>query len=338
MENVALTETQLDEVLRRCGSSNAMHSFAATHELAKALELPLRKGIMSGDILNGVYNPIDMKGGVPEFPLDFLSPGTEKDFVAYTMPQHGRVPERSVEGDYVMVTTYSIANSIDWLLRYAENARWDVVGRAMEVLEAGFVKKMNDDGWQTLLSAGADRNIVVYDGDGNTGQFTKRFVSLMKVVMRRNGGGNSTSQNRGMLTDLYVSPECIEDIRNWGIDLLDEFTRREVYLNADDNGQGGLYAMRLFGVQLHALDELGEHQEFQDFYTNQLGAAFASGKVELVVGLDRRHTDSFVMPVKKNIELFEDPLLHRQQRAGVYGWGEFGFGVLDNRRVILGNV
>jgi len=37
----------------------------------------------------------------------------------------------------------------------------------------------------------------------------------MKTVMRRNGGGNSTSANRGQLTDLYVSPEAVEDIRNW---------------------------------------------------------------------------------------------------------------------------
>ena len=33
----------------------------------------------------------------------------------------------------------------------------------------------------------------------------------------------------------------------------------------------------------------------------------------------------------------EDPTLHRQQRAGYYGFAEIGFGVLDNRRVILGS-
>ena len=52
-----------------------------------------------------------------EFPACF--PGTENDHVAYTNPGHGRVPERAVEGDYVMVPTYTVGSSIDYLLRYA---------------------------------------------------------------------------------------------------------------------------------------------------------------------------------------------------------------------------
>jgi len=59
--------------------------------------------------------------------------------------------------------------------------------------------------------------------------------------------------------------------------------------------------------------------------------------VELVVGLDQSKSDSFVMPVKAQLQVFEDPTLHRQQRAGYYGWAELGFGVLDNRRVVLGS-
>ena len=59
--------------------------------------------------------------------------------------------------------------------------------------------------------------------------------------------------------------------------------------------------------------------------------------LELVVGLDQSSNDSFVMPVRQQLEVFEDPTLHRQQRAGFYGWAEIGFGVLDNRRVILGS-
>jgi hypothetical protein len=62
-----------------------------------------------------------------------------------------------------------------------------------------------------------------------------------------------------------------------------------------------------------------------------------SSDTELVVGLDQSSNDSFVMPVKEQLQVFEDPTLHRQQRAGYYGFAELGFGVLDNRRVILGS-
>ena len=324
---------ELTDLLVKSGSQDKNVALAATREFAKALELPLRQGILSGDILNGIFEPIQLApGATPEFQLDFLSPRTEKDFVAYTLPNHGLIPERHVEGDYVMVPTYDIGSSIDYLLKYARDARWDVVGRAMEVLEQSFVKKMNDDGWHTLIAAGVDRNIVVFDNDGVAGQFTKRLVSLMKTVMRRNGGGNSASNNRGQLTDLYVSPEAMEDRRNWNVDQVDEVTRREIY-TAEDGAIN-----RVFGVNLHDLDELGVSQEYNTFYDVTMTGSFPSGDTELVVGLDLRRRDSFVMPVREPVQIYEDDTLHRQKRAGYYGWAEQGFAVLDNRRVLLGSL
>ncbi len=320
------------ELIKRSGSAEKVVALEAQHELATALEQPLRKGVLVGDVLDGIFERLPMEAGTSvEFPLDLLAPGTENEHVAYTNPGHGRIPERAVEGDYVMVPTYTVGSSIDYLLRYAREARWDVVGRAMQVLEAGFVKKMNDDGWHTLLAAGVDRNILVYDGDAADGQFTKRLISLMKTVMRRNAGGNTGSLNRGRLTDLYLSPEALEDIRNWGVDQVDEITRREIYQAGDDAAA----ITRIFGVNLHDMDELGEGQEYQNFYSNQLAASLNGSDPELVVGIDRTANDSFIMPIKQDVQIFEDDALHRQQRAGFYGWAEVGFAVLDNRSVLL---
>ena len=324
------------ELLKRAGSNNKSESLAAQAQIAKALELPLREGTLVGDIVGNIFERIQMAPGTStEFPLDLVSPGEENDFVAYTNPGHGRIPERTVEGDYVMIPTYTISNSIDFLLRYAREARWDVVARAAQVMEAGFVNKMNDDGWHPILAAGVDRNILVYDGDAAAGQFTKRLISLLKVVMRRNAGGNSASIKRGVLTDLYLSPEGLEDIRNWGVDQADEVTRREIYTSTDAAGQP---LTRVFGVNLHALDELGENQEYQVYFTNELsGTLGPSSDVELCVGLDLNANDSFVMPVKQEVTVFEDDTLHRQQKAGMYGFAEIGYGVLDSRRCLLGS-
>ena len=85
------------------------------------------------------------------------------------------------------------------------------------------------------------------------------------------------------------------------------------------------------------MDELGEGQEYQDFFTGQLSGAVQGSDVELVVGIDQSANDSFIMPMKQAVQVFEDPTLHRQQRAGYYGWAELGFGVLDNRRILLGS-
>jgi hypothetical protein len=322
------------EILKKAGDPNPGIAQAGQEELATALQTPLREGILVGDIASNLYERLPLEGNsTAEYPLDLLNPGDEVDHVAYTNPGHGRIPERSVEGDYVQVPTYAITSSIDFLARYARDARWDVAGRAIKVMEAGFVKKMNDDGWHTMLAAATDRNILVYDADAQAGQFTKRLVSVMKSVMRRNAGGNSASVGRGRLTDMFLSPEGLEDIRNWGVDIVDEVTRREIYVATDDG-----MVTRIFGINLNALDELGESQEYQTYFTSQLGGSLGpSSDVELVVGMDMVNRDSFVMPIRQEVVIHPDPLMHRQQRVGFYGFAEAGYAVLDNRRCILGS-
>jgi hypothetical protein len=320
------------ELIKRSGDMNPTVALAALDELAKALVEPLRQGILVGDVVTPIFERRVVPAGAEvEYPLDILAPGEETQHVAYTNPGNGRIPERTVEGDYVKVPTYGVTNAIDWLLRHAREARYDIVGRAMQIMEAGFTKKINDDGWHTLLGAAADRNILIFDGDASAGQFTKRLVSLMKVIMRRNGGGNTGSIKRGRLTDIFLSPEALEDIRNWGLDQIDDTTRREVFVSPDG------VLTRIFGVNLHDLDELGENQEYQTYFTTTLGASLNTGDVELVIGMDMANADSFVMPIKQELQIFADPVLHRSQRAGYYGWLELGFAALDGRRTIAGS-
>lgn len=322
---------EMQALLRLAGSKDPEVARANTRELAVALTLPLRQGVLNGDIVGPVFEPMDFQPGMAtEFPLDLLAPGTEKDHVAYTIPSVGRLAERTVEGDYVMVPTYDVGNSIDWNLKYARDARWDVVGRAMQVLEAGFVRKMNSDAWHVLLAAGKGRNLVVHDDAATTGLFTKRVISLAKVIMRRNSGGNSTSLNRGKLTDLYLSPESIEDIRSWDLTQVDDLTRREIMMSNQDTVLNMVY-----GVRLHDLDEFGVGQEFQTYYEEDLGGSMPGSKTEILVGLDLLNRDSFVMPVREKLQIFEDLSMHRQRRAGLYGTQEHGFGCLDVRRTLL---
>jgi hypothetical protein len=124
----------------------------------------------------------------------------------------------------------------------------------------------------------------------------------------------------------------MEDIRQWGLDQVDEVTRREIYTAADGT------LNRVFGINLHDLDELGVGQQYQLFYSSTLGGSLPSGDTEVVVGLDLRKRDSFIMPVRQEVQIFEDDTLHRQKRAGFYGWAELGFAVLDNRRVLVGSL
>lgn len=331
-----LTQEEVNEMktlLRQCGAKERAVALEAQEAFAAELSTPLRQGVTVGNILDGIFarTTFDPNARV-EYPIDLFRPDNDSEFTAYTIPNQGSIPQRHVEGDYVTVPTFDIGSSIDFLIRYASEARFDVVGRALEVMQHGFVKKMNDDGWHTLLAAGVDRNILTSDANAVAGEFTKRLISLMKLVVRRNAGGNSNSLNRGRLTHVYLSPEAIEDMRNWDLSQIDDITRREIYTAGDETFN------RVYGVTLVALDELGENQEYQDYYTNTLGASLAASDVEVLVGLDLSSNDSFVMPVREEIQVFAADDLHRQRRMGFYGWGALGFAVMDNRRIILGSL
>lgn len=332
MARIERPSDQLTALLVRTGDADRAIALAAQRELAKAIEGPIREGVLEGDIITQIFNRLDFKNSQStEFPLDLLVPGTERDWAAYTIPNHGRIPERHIEGDYIMIPTYDVGTSIDWLLKFARDSRWDVVGRATGILEATFLRKNNLDGWQTLIAAAVDRNIVVYDAAAAAGLFTKRLVSLMQLKMRRAGGGNTTSLNPIRLTDIFMSPEGMEDMRTWDLTLVDDVTRREIFVGPSVGG-----IQNIFGVRLHELLELGVDQAFQTYFLS-LGGTLGPSDEELVIGLDLSNPDVFVNPVRQEIEIFEDENLHRQRRAGFYGWAEHGWAVLDNRRVILGS-
>lgn len=324
---------QIKPLLQKCGSPVIEDALTAQKSVAAAVTPVLRKGVLTGNIIGDIFTQtvFDTNARI-EYPIDLFRPDNDGEFAAFTIPNQGHIPQRHVEGDYVTVPTFDIGAGIDFLLRYAKEARFDVVGRALEVMEAGFVKKMNDDGWHTLLAAGVDRNIVVSDSNAAAGQFTKRLMSLIKLTVRRNAGGNSNSVGRGKLTHLFMSPESVEDVRNWGLDEIDDVSRREIFMAGDGK------INEIYGVRLVDLDELGESQEYQDYLVNTLSASMAASDLEFVIGLDLANRDSFVMPIREELSIFEDPTLHRQRRMGFYGWAGLGYAALDSRRILLASL
>ena len=111
-------------------------------------------------------------------------------------------------------------------------------------------------------------------------------ISVMRTMMRRYAGGNSTSTNPGKLTDLYLSPEGLGDIRSWDLTQIPDAIRTQIFL-AGTNEVSSL--SKIGDVTLHDLDELGVGQEFQLYFTNTLGGSNPSDKQEIVVGLERTH-------------------------------------------------
>lgn len=341
MNYVKMTPEAL-ELCRLMAHSDQRTAEAARRAFAAGLIEPLRQGVFDKDNLSDIFTPqVIPPGATANYPLDFIRPGEEDQYIAYSLPEQGRLPERRVEGSEINVPTFKIGNSIDWDLKYVQEARWDVVARALQVYEAGYVRKMNSDGWRTVLTAANDRGLIVEASGAapltgatsclttspNPGEFTKELVSRMHTAMTRGAGGNG---NAGRLTDLYVSMEAMECVRAWDATRIDEFTRREIFVSPE------LGLARIYGVLVHEMTEFGVGQEYQDFLVNVLSATLPGSTEQFCVGIDQSTRDSFVMPIKEELSTYDDPALYRFQRQGIFGWMRLGFAVLDNRRVLLG--
>lgn len=315
--------------LLRAAAGRGPNRSAAIAQIAQGLTLPLQQGVLAGDIFNGIFEPVYFEPGTSvEFPYDLLAPGTERSYVAYVIPRYGELPMRAVESDYCTVPLYEIGANLGCSAKYLRDARWDVLGRILEILEAMFTVKMNTDAWRVVIRSGVSRNLLVYDDAATAGLFTKRLVANMELYMRRNGGGNSASRTRGKLTDLYISPEAQADTLSWQVNEIPDAVRASIFANG--------VLTRIGDTNLHALDELGVAQEFETFWDDTLAQAHTNSKTELVIGLDLSKNSSLVMPWREMPTLYEDMSVANKRLVSIDGTAEIGFAALDNRVVLLG--
>ncbi len=342
IEDGSNVTAEMKQLLKDSVSPDKNVDAEASFKLKAALTTPLKRGVLFGDTVTNVFKMEPFDWGVPViYPLDIVPEADVKLHIAYQVSDTGKIPHRVVAGDYLTLPTYRIATSIDWSREMAKFARWDIVSRALAVAEAGLIRKRNNDGWHTLIAAASSRGVTVNDSTATAGLFTKRLIALSQTVMRRNGGGNSTSTDRKTLTHMVVSPESLQDVRSWDATQVDEITRREIQVAS------GEYAMtKVFGTVLVDLDEFGVGQEYQNYFDDILGGTIPGSKNEIALGLDlvRGMQESFVMPWLKqdNGQFFEfhddSAAMLRENRAGYYGVGRMGCGVLNNVFVILAGI
>ena len=333
----SINDVEMNELLKSTASADAVVRTKALTQILTAVTTPVREGIFFFFSTTGVFNTEVLPPGVSaEYPVDFVSPGSEGEFRAFTNPGKGKPPALVVSGDKLVLASTKDIFRVEYDLSYARNARWNVISRLTEAFMAGFVKKHNDDCWHTILYAMSDRDVTVFDVAATVGKFTRQLFSNLRCSMARNSGGNAMSVKRGRATDIWVSCEGIESILAWNLDQVPDSVRASLYsMAAGDN-----MVMNILGTNIHQMYELGAGQEYQDYYINTAGGALtpaggahAVTDVELGIVLDLGNRDSFVLAINQPFEMFEDPTLHPQQKGGFYGWREKSIGVLDSRRV-----
>jgi hypothetical protein len=290
-----------------------------------------REVVWPGDIITDIFSVqmVDSDTTAVEYPISPLI-GEEDEYTAIVMPDEGAVPERIVTGDSAFVKPFDIGNSIYWKQSFTKQGNIAAINTKLSAFSAGFVQKINDIGWHTLLSAAATRSYKV-SAASTAGVFGREVVTAMIRQMRRLGGGNNASTLRFNLTDLYISPEAFEDILLWDTtDGLSDATAQQLW------GKGFTDGIPLHGVILHVLDELGVTQRYETYVDDTLALNHSNSTEEFVLGLDMSKRDSFMMPVAEQISMIPDDSVLKRRLMGYYGFATLGAACLDNRAVLLG--
>lgn len=300
------------------------------------------------------------------FAVEVLQPGAQAiypvaddfELPVWILPGLGKVAHHFIEGvgEDVPVPTFRIDTSAEWKLDYAIHGRVDIMARALRKAASAIAEYEEESAWRVIVPAGTTnfaatgllkaRNAAIYEvpaGSQGAGYLSKELINKMIVGMQRNGR---------QLTDLWVSPEDAADIREWTDTDVDPITRREVFQAA---GMGSIWR-----VAMHVMPHLGGPGKFNindstssygifkdtggsfgDYVVDHGNVVDANGQVTTagdtqIWGFDMTANDSLVMPVREELELWEDPTLHRRQLQGFYGWETIGFACLDSRMLSMG--
>lgn len=344
------TKEQLKELFKATASGNE----EARKAVAQAISVPILQLVRDASLARQLFAVENLEPGAQaSYPIadDIEAP-------IFILPKVGQVPQNYIEapGEEVYVPLFTVGTSFDWSLKYARDGRIDIAQRAMRTAARAMIDYEEESAWRLLAPAATSSfpgkgllgprpaPIVEIDGGPAAGFLSKELVNQMMVRMTR---------QRRTLTDIYCSPEDMADTREWGESQVDPETRRQIYVSAGTN--------QVFGVKLHEVHQLGatgryninsndsefglfrvgsggKFNDYQPTHANKVdanGALVTAGETQ-IYGFDLTSNDSLVMPIKSDLQFWDDPSLHREQKQGFYGWEEIGMAVLDSRMLVMG--
>ena len=300
----------------------------------------------------------------PSIPLD-LYQGTDVGHVSvWAQNVAGGLPTSEVTGMQEMkIATYRLDSAVSFLKRYARRARLDVVSKAIERMTQEVLVKQERNAWAVVLKALAEastnslKHVVGSDTAGtfSVGDLNKLMTRIKRINTSFANGTPASFDSKG-LTDLFVSPEIMQDIRGFAYNpvntvgnkstgpvTLPNNVREEIFRAAGSS--------EIYGVTLHELVELGLSKKyntlFVEFASGQSviggggsGTFDATGDEQIIVGMDLGR-EAFIRPVARQAEsggqftvLPDDQFVSRAEKTGFYGFLEEGRVCLDARAVV----
>lgn len=295
------------EIFNAIASKDKQKSMEAQEALAALVGPVVDQVLNQAATSNAIYKKISytMGGEVPSIPIDTWFGNTEGALLVWSENTSGGLASQLVHGaDEYRFTTHTFTSAVSFLKKYVENGRLDVLSKGIERLAEEVLLKTEYAKWYVLLAALAGASAA----DGLThiisssiaGTLTisdlNRLMTAAKRIRKSWAGGTPMSKPGRGVTDLFVSPEIIEDIRAMSYNPMNTTAVPDT---AESTALGLPDSMRLdawnaggnasfLGVRFHELLEFGVAQQYSQLFDQVYSGTptFAQNSQEFVLGVD----------------------------------------------------
>jgi len=356
------------ELIKAMGSKNQLVAREASEAFAAFIGPVVSKVLTMAGTSGLIYTDSEYdEDDNPSYPLD-LYYNEDADFISvWSQGVAGGLPTSHVEGLAEMkIATYRLDSAVSFLKKYARRARLDVISKAVERMAQEILLKQERNSWAVILKALAEAStkgtihLQVARDVANSHFEPGDLSALMTRIKRINaawGSGTPADFDSKGLTDLFVSPEIMQEVRGFAynpVNNLGSKTNGPVTLpntvREDIWRSAGM--SEIYGVVLHEILELGIGKRYNTLFDSfeasagdVLDGLVASGNWnasnhEVAVGLDLGR-EAFIRPVARQHDssgafsaLPDDQFVTRSEKTGFYGFLEEGRVCIDSRAVV----
>lgn len=359
------------ELIKAMGSKDPAVAREASEAFAAFLGPVVRQVLMQANTSAGIYTdaPYDEDDN-PSYPLDLYYNEGANVVQVWSQSMAGGLPTSHISGlEEMKIATYRLDSAVSMNKRYARKARLDVVSKGVERMANEVLVKQDRNAWAVILKALAEANTGgnqhLLQSQSTAGaspavsQFTLEDLNdCMQRMARINesyaGGTPAEAYSKG-ITDLYVSPKVMSDIRAFSYTALGGSSAGQAATDLPDSIRSDIYraagAGSIFGVNIHQLLELGPSEKYQVLlntftgatnYTNIDGGGSLPVDADdsTIVGIDNSK-GAFVRPVARGeggetFTAVPDDQFYaaRMEKLGFYGFLEEGRVCLDSRAIV----
>jgi hypothetical protein len=376
--NITLKRTQEQiELIQAMGSKNRDTAYEAQVALAEFIGPVINEVVSNAPTLSNLFTPLQYNADDnPSIPLDVYYDISDEDYInVYSTNSPGGLPTNQVTPTHseMKLMTYKLDTAISFDKKYASRSRLDVVSKSFTRAAQEILLKQERTSGNLLLGALAGATTTV---NGTSKKHTiqanqaNRFLlddlnammTLAKRIRPSWAGGTPVAGSAG-LTDIIVSPETVEDLREMAYNPINTrdadgavAASADNLIAAPDTVRAPLFQSagipEFYGVSVMEIHELGPNSKFQKIFNvldnssidnNPNGGRSAQtvgDDDDLVLGIDRSR-DAFVRAIAVDQEtgsefnlVADDQYSIRQAKVGWFGSIEEGRVVLDDRAIV----